>query len=127
MPVYSPTFQWVLIVPTMEGWLTVCRSGFLVLCWGGVPVLRQSPICVYLNDSAVESKLESLSADRRIITVSWLVSSSTQIRYRKTARINCVPESKRQLCAFFKTFGKSRLKILKIVMQFSRHICMLGK
>jgi len=43
------------------------------------------------------------------------------------SRNGCVPESKRQLCAFFKTFGKSRLKILKIVMQFSRHICMLGK
>ena len=40
-------------------------------------------------------------------------------------RIICVPESKRQLCPFFKTFGKSRLKILKTVMQFSRHICML--
>jgi len=40
VPVYSPSFCWVLNLPTHGGWLRLSRPG----CRGGLAVLRWSPI-----------------------------------------------------------------------------------
>jgi len=42
--VYFPSFCWVLIRKPTEGWLRLSRPGCLVLCRGGLPIHRRSPI-----------------------------------------------------------------------------------